>query len=239
MPAEDGAVASRLRGSGGVLLGKTNTPHFGYKDMCDNLIGPPCKNPWNLARTSGASSGGAGAAVAAGLGPAGARLRRLRLDPHPVGALRHLRPQALARARALLAERGPLGRPLAQRPDDPDGPRRGAPAAGPWPAPTRAIPSRSTRRPTTTSPPARATCAAGGSAGASTSASPPWTRRSPSSPRGRPGGSRSWARTSRRRRSTGAIRTSSTRSSTRRAWRRGTTTARGSAPTGSSPRSCA
>jgi Asp-tRNA(Asn)/Glu-tRNA(Gln) amidotransferase A subunit family amidase len=58
VPTEDGAVASRLRGSGGVLLGKTNTPHFGYKDMCDNLIGPPCKNPWNLARTSGASSGG-------------------------------------------------------------------------------------------------------------------------------------------------------------------------------------
>ena len=59
VPTEDGAVASRLRGSGGILLGKTNTPHFGYKDMCDNLIGPPCKNPWNLARTSGASSGGA------------------------------------------------------------------------------------------------------------------------------------------------------------------------------------
>jgi Asp-tRNA(Asn)/Glu-tRNA(Gln) amidotransferase A subunit family amidase len=69
VPAEDGAVASRLRASGGLLLGKTNTPHFGYKDMCDNLIGPPCKNPWNLARTSGASSGGAGSAVAAGLGP--------------------------------------------------------------------------------------------------------------------------------------------------------------------------
>src|SRR5262249_2623423 len=69
VPAGDGIVASRLRASGGVLLGKTNTPHFGYKDMCDNLIGRPCKNPWNLARTSGASSGGAGSAVAAGLGP--------------------------------------------------------------------------------------------------------------------------------------------------------------------------
>ena len=69
VPAEDGAVAARLRASGGVLLGKTNTPHFGYKDMCDNLLGPPCRNPWNLARTSGASSGGAGSAVAAGLGP--------------------------------------------------------------------------------------------------------------------------------------------------------------------------
>jgi Asp-tRNA(Asn)/Glu-tRNA(Gln) amidotransferase A subunit family amidase len=69
VPAENGAVAARLRASGGILLGKTNTSHFGYKDMCDNLLGPPCVNPWNLTRTSGASSGGAGAAVAAGLGP--------------------------------------------------------------------------------------------------------------------------------------------------------------------------
>jgi Asp-tRNA(Asn)/Glu-tRNA(Gln) amidotransferase A subunit family amidase len=69
VPAEDGAVAGRLKATGGVLLGKTNTPHFGYKDMCDNLLGPPCRNPWKLDRTSGASSGGAGAAIAAGLGP--------------------------------------------------------------------------------------------------------------------------------------------------------------------------
>ncbi len=69
IPAEDGAVAGQMKATGGVLLGKTNTPHFGYKDMCDNLLGPPCRNPWNLERTSGASSGGAGAAVAAGLGP--------------------------------------------------------------------------------------------------------------------------------------------------------------------------
>ena len=69
VPSENGAVAGRLRNAGGILLGKTNTPHFGYKDMCDNLLGPPCRNPWKLNRTSGASSGGAGAAVAAGLGP--------------------------------------------------------------------------------------------------------------------------------------------------------------------------
>src|SRR5215471_11497159 len=69
VPTEDGVAAARLRASGGVLLGKTNTSHFGYKDMCDNLLGPPCANPWNLRRTSGASSGGAGSAVAAGLGP--------------------------------------------------------------------------------------------------------------------------------------------------------------------------
>jgi Asp-tRNA(Asn)/Glu-tRNA(Gln) amidotransferase A subunit family amidase len=69
VPAEDGVVAGRLKATGGVLLGKTNTPNHGYKDMCDNLLGPPCRNPWKLDRTSGASSGGAGAAIAAGLGP--------------------------------------------------------------------------------------------------------------------------------------------------------------------------
>ena len=69
VPGEDGAVAARLKATGGILLGKTNTSHFGYKDMCDNLLGPPCRNPWKLDRTSGASSGGAGAALAAGLGP--------------------------------------------------------------------------------------------------------------------------------------------------------------------------
>ncbi|HLW47854.1 MAG TPA: amidase family protein [bacterium] len=69
VPAEDGAVAGRLRAAGGIFVGKTNTPHFGHKDMSDNFIGPPCRNPWRLDRTSGGSSGGAAAAVAAGLGP--------------------------------------------------------------------------------------------------------------------------------------------------------------------------
>lgn len=69
VPQQDGAVAQRLRATGGILLGKTNTPNHGYKDMSDNLLGPPCRNPWKLDRTSGGSSGGAGAAVAAGLGP--------------------------------------------------------------------------------------------------------------------------------------------------------------------------
>jgi Asp-tRNA(Asn)/Glu-tRNA(Gln) amidotransferase A subunit family amidase len=65
----DGMVTQRVKTAGGIVLGKTNTSHYGHKDMCDNLIGPPCRNPWKLDRTSGASSGGAGAAVAAGLGP--------------------------------------------------------------------------------------------------------------------------------------------------------------------------
>ena len=69
VPVVDGYLPSRLKNTGAVLLGKTNTSNFGYKDMCDNFLGSPCSNPWSLDRTSGASSGGAGAAVAAGLGP--------------------------------------------------------------------------------------------------------------------------------------------------------------------------
>jgi aspartyl-tRNA(Asn)/glutamyl-tRNA(Gln) amidotransferase subunit A len=69
VPAYDGAAAGRLRAAGAILFGKTNTPAFGHKDMCDNLLMPATRNPWDLELTSGASSGGAGAAVAAGLGP--------------------------------------------------------------------------------------------------------------------------------------------------------------------------
>jgi Asp-tRNA(Asn)/Glu-tRNA(Gln) amidotransferase A subunit family amidase len=69
VPDTDSLVAGRLRRSGGVLIGKTNTPQLGYKDMCDNLVAASCVNPWNPACTPGGSSGGAAAAVAAGLGP--------------------------------------------------------------------------------------------------------------------------------------------------------------------------
>ncbi len=69
VPDFDGAVAGRLRAAGAVIFGKTNTPHVGHKDMCDNLLMPATRNPWAVDRTSGASSGGAAAAVAAGVAP--------------------------------------------------------------------------------------------------------------------------------------------------------------------------
>src|SRR2546428_13663155 len=62
----DGMVTGRVKAAGGIVLGKTNTSHYGHKDMCDNLIGPPCRNPWRLDRTSGASSGGAAAVTVPG-----------------------------------------------------------------------------------------------------------------------------------------------------------------------------
>jgi aspartyl-tRNA(Asn)/glutamyl-tRNA(Gln) amidotransferase subunit A len=69
VPDYDGAEVARLRSAGAVIIGKTNTPAWGMKEMCENLIAPPARNPWDLTRTSGGSSGGAGAAMAAGYGP--------------------------------------------------------------------------------------------------------------------------------------------------------------------------
>ncbi|MBV9579560.1 MAG: amidase [Chloroflexi bacterium] len=69
VPDFDGAVATKLRAAGAIIFAKTNTPQFGHKDSCDNLLGPPTRNPWNVARTPGGSSGGAAASVAAGIVP--------------------------------------------------------------------------------------------------------------------------------------------------------------------------
>ncbi|MHA1657743.1 MAG: amidase, partial [Promethearchaeota archaeon] len=69
VPEVDEIVVERLKEAGCVILGKTNTPEFGYAGVTHNLVFGETHNPWNLDRTSGGSSGGAGAAVASGLGP--------------------------------------------------------------------------------------------------------------------------------------------------------------------------
>ena len=69
IPEFDAPVAERVYDAGAVLLGKTNTPEFGWKGATSNLLMEPTRNPWNLERTPGGSSGGASAALAAGLGP--------------------------------------------------------------------------------------------------------------------------------------------------------------------------
>lgn len=69
VPDEDDLVAVRLREAGGVLVGKTNTPDQGCKGVTDNKLFGATSNPWALDRTPGGSSGGAGAAVAAGMAP--------------------------------------------------------------------------------------------------------------------------------------------------------------------------
>lgn len=69
VPGEDPPVVERLYAAGGVILGKTNTPELGWKGDSGNRVFGPTFNPWKLDRTAGGSSGGAAAAVAAGLGP--------------------------------------------------------------------------------------------------------------------------------------------------------------------------
>ncbi len=67
---QDDYVVGALRAAGIVITGKTATPEFGLPCYTETKIGPPARTPWDLARSAGGSSGGAGAAVAAGLAPA-------------------------------------------------------------------------------------------------------------------------------------------------------------------------
>jgi Asp-tRNA(Asn)/Glu-tRNA(Gln) amidotransferase A subunit family amidase len=69
IPNKDAVVVKRLKGAGCVILGKTNTPEFGFKGVTDNKIFGATKNPWNIEMTPGGSSGGAAAASASGLSP--------------------------------------------------------------------------------------------------------------------------------------------------------------------------
>src|SRR5579859_1573513 len=66
-PPEDAVVWSKLREAGAILLGKTNLHEFAYGVTTNNPHYGPTRNPWDLARIPGGSSGGSAAAVAAGL----------------------------------------------------------------------------------------------------------------------------------------------------------------------------
>jgi aspartyl-tRNA(Asn)/glutamyl-tRNA(Gln) amidotransferase subunit A len=67
VPTEDATVVRRLRRAGAVIVGKTNMSEFAYGATNNNAHYGPTRNPWNLSRTTGGSSGGSAAAVAAGL----------------------------------------------------------------------------------------------------------------------------------------------------------------------------
>ncbi len=65
---EDSPVVANLRRAGAVILGRTNTPAFSLRWFTDNDLHGRTLNPWNASHTPGGSSGGASAAVAAGIG---------------------------------------------------------------------------------------------------------------------------------------------------------------------------
>jgi Asp-tRNA(Asn)/Glu-tRNA(Gln) amidotransferase A subunit family amidase len=69
--AEDAPLVARLRSAGAVILGVTNTPELLMAWETDNLLYGRTNNPWDLTRTSGGSSGGEAAAIAAGLSAGG------------------------------------------------------------------------------------------------------------------------------------------------------------------------
>ena len=67
----DSTVYKRLKGAGGILLGKTNLPEFALWWETNNLLFGATQNPWKLGYTPGGSSGGEGASLATGMSPLG------------------------------------------------------------------------------------------------------------------------------------------------------------------------
>jgi len=70
VPGRDETPVARLRDAGALLFAKTNVPEFTLQGYTDNALFGPTRNPWDTALTPGGSSGGAVAAVAAGVGAA-------------------------------------------------------------------------------------------------------------------------------------------------------------------------
>ena len=69
VPDTDGIAWSRLKSAGAILIGKTTSPEFGLTGVCESKLTGITRNPWDPDRTSGGSSGGAAASLAAGIGP--------------------------------------------------------------------------------------------------------------------------------------------------------------------------
>ena len=141
---EDSPVTERLRAEGAVLFGKTTTPEFGWKPLTDSPLSGVTRNPWDVERTPGGSSGGSAAAVLAGICPlavgtdAGGSIRipaafcgifglkptfgRVAVyPPSAFGDVAHVGPMARTVADAALmldAIKGPDSRDWASLPDD-------------------------------------------------------------------------------------------------------------------------
>ena len=69
VPDEDDIIVERLKAAGAVIIGKTNVPELGYSGVGHSPVFETTRNPWNLALTTGGSSAGSDASVAAGVAP--------------------------------------------------------------------------------------------------------------------------------------------------------------------------
>lgn len=123
--AEDGPMTAALRDAGAVFLGRNNSPAFAMRFHTDNLLYGKTYNPWNRKISSGGSSGGAGAAVAAGMQPLaqgndiGGSIRwpafcngvlGLRPTPGRIGAINPASAAPRTNSGILMAVQGPMAR---------------------------------------------------------------------------------------------------------------------------------
>ena len=112
-PARDATLIERLEAAGAVLVGALNMGEYAYDFTGENVHDGPSRNPHDITRMTGGSSGGSGGAVGRRPGADRARLRHQRLDPRAVVVLRHVRPEAdlwpaVARAHAFRSSRASI-----------------------------------------------------------------------------------------------------------------------------------
>ncbi|MGO4715494.1 amidase family protein [Bradyrhizobium sp. 2TAF24] len=126
--SEDCPTVANFRKAGAVIVGRTNTPAFSHRWFTDNELHGATRNPWGTQWTPGGSSGGAGAAVAAGMGPIahgndfGGSIRYpayacgvAGLRPTP-GRVAHFNPSATSErpiTAQMMSVQGPLARSIA------------------------------------------------------------------------------------------------------------------------------
>ena len=91
---------TRLKQAGAIVFGKTNTPEFAAGPNTLNALFGGTRNPWNLERSAGGSSGGVGGGAGVRAGPAGAGQRPRRLAADPSQPLRRGRVSDRRRARS-------------------------------------------------------------------------------------------------------------------------------------------
>jgi aspartyl-tRNA(Asn)/glutamyl-tRNA(Gln) amidotransferase subunit A len=111
---EDAPATAGLRAQNAILFGKTTTPEFGWKPTTDSPLSGITRNPWNLERTPGGSSGGSAAALAAGICP-------LAIGTDAGGDVSHVGPMSRTVDDAALmldAIKGPDSRDWYSLPDD-------------------------------------------------------------------------------------------------------------------------